>query len=45
MIATIPEMGHEENRCIDYVSVIQASYKIYMAFNLIRGAISVTEIL
>ena len=21
MIATIPEMGHEENRCIDYVSV------------------------
>ena len=27
MIATIPEMGHEENRCIDYVSVYKQTKK------------------
>lgn len=27
MIATIPEMGHEENRCIDYVSVYKQAKK------------------
>ena len=45
MIATIPEMGHEENRCIDYVSVYKRAKKIYIAFNLISGAISVIEVL
>ena len=45
MIATIPEMGHEENRCIDYVSVYKQTKKIYIAFNLISGTISVTDVL